>query len=374
MNLKQAVLIGALFLMFGQSSAYNNILLADDLTTASAHRQFPFPVNLDNEAGKTAGFPNRIQNKTSGMWYRLVPAGTYTIGSDKFEDSKEIRVQLSPYYISETCVSRAQLRQGLVKSLQQQGDWLGEEVLTLIRRLPEEQQADFRLLDFMLSFEGERSRWGDMLDLNPELARAFNDAYEEFFTVTINRGKSEDGKEPILEEDLKSIRLTSQQRQTITKVKEALTTKLKHLQKGQAPYDRASYSNAASYAEWKGLDLPTEAQWEVAARLSAAGKLKVDNMVGCHREYCSDSYAYDYFQRKRHFTDPTGPRRGKLSDEQLERETQVSSLKVITRIVALNTIVIRGESISKREYSLAHSSAPSNSKKSRQIRLVINLR
>ncbi|QDT81054.1 Formylglycine-generating sulfatase enzyme [Gimesia maris] len=354
-------------LILGVSLGPTTPLLAEEGKAAKEADRFPFPVKVDSEAGQTDGLPNRVQNPSSGMWYALVPVGTYTIGSDQIWDSKKIQIQLSPYYISETCVTRAQLGQGLLKNLLQE-EWFDEEMRTLIRRLPEEQQDDFRLLDFMFTFDTERSYWGDLLDLNEELASAFKDTYDKFFTEPEDSAKYEEGEERTLEEDIKSIRLTSRQRQTLTKVKEVLTAKLKHLPQGQAPYVRASYRNAVSYAEWQGVNLPTEAQWEVAARLSSAGKLNVDSMVGNSREYCSDSYTYDYFQRKKHFKDPTGPRRGKLSDEQLERETQVSSLKVITQIVALNTVVIRGESISKREYSLAHS----NSNKSRRIRLVIN--
>lgn len=362
-----------LLLMLGIFPARAPALLAEESKAPGKSDRFPFPIKVDVKAGETEGLPNRVQDPASGMWYALVPGGTYTIGSDQVWDSKEIQVQMSPYYISETCVTRSQLGQRLLKRLLQEG-WFDEELRTLIRRLPEEQQADIRLLDFMFTFDTERRSWGDLLDLSPELASAFKDAHDKFFTEPEDSAKYANGEVLTLEEAIKSIRLTPLQRQTLTRVKEQLTTKLKHLPQGQAPYDRASFSNADSYAEWQGINLPTEAQWEVAAGLAAAGKLKVNHMVGDHREFCSDYYAYNYFQRNSGFKDPTGPRRGKWSPTQLEQETEPSRFQFMARLAARGVTVIRGESFSKRDYSRTISITPAVWEQPHRIRLVINPR
>lgn len=350
-------------LILGVSLGPTTPLLAEESKATKEADHFPFPVKVDSEAGQTDGLPNRVQNPSSGMWYALVPAGTYTIGSDQIQDSKEIQVQLSPFYISETCVTHGQVRQELLTRLQMYPE--GKEVeerLSLIHQLPAARQADFQLGNMMLNYYIYRRDWEDLNQLDPEIDREFAVTSKEVLEqLHAHENLS-------MEEQVKQFQFTSPQRKSFNKVKAAIIKCLQHAEKNGFPYQRATHRNAVTYAEWRGVALPTEAQWEVAARLSAAGKLHVDPLVRNHREYCSDFYAFDYFQRKKHFKDPTGPRRGKFSDEQLERETQVASLKVITRIVALNAVVIRGESISKREYSLAHS----NSNESRRIRLVIN--
>ncbi|WP_417385687.1 SUMF1/EgtB/PvdO family nonheme iron enzyme [Gimesia sp.] len=353
-------------------------LSAEEPQSDSLRSRFPVPVKVDTEAGQTDGLPNRVQNPSSGMWYALVPAGTYTIGSDQVWDSKKIQVQLSPYYISETCVTRSQLGPELWKSLQQ-GDWLKTEEYAQTQQFPDELQAKFRLLDFMMTFEGEQGLWGGMLDLNPELTRAFDDDFQEFLNMPLNSENVEEEKEPTLEEMIQAIRLTARQKQTITRVKEAVATQLNHPQRGPAPYDRASFDNAVTYAEWKGVDLPTEAQWEVAAQLAAADKLKVDQMVGKHWEYCSDYYAYDYFQRDDDFKDPAGPRKAKWSREQLEQEKKAepaSSFGLFNWLsrVSVKILVLRGGCISGREYYPSKTRSSADSEKPHRIRLVINPR
>lgn len=367
-----------LLLILGIFPGSATVLLAEGSKAHGKADRFPFPIKEDLKAGKTEGLPNRVQNPASGMWYALVPGGTYTIGSDQVWDSKKIQVQMSPCYISETCVTRSQLGPELWKHLQQ-GDWLEEEVYRQVHGFPEELQAKFRLLDFMMTYADERDFWSGMLELNPELARDFNEAYTEFLDRQVSSENLEAGKEQTLEEEIQSIRLTPRQRQTITRVQEVVAVQLKHPPRGQAPYDRASHDNAVSYAEWKGVDLPTEAQWEVAARLAAADKLKVDRMVGNHWEYCSDYYAYDYFQRDNDFKDPTGPRKAKWNREQLEREKEPeppSSFGLLRWLArgSVEIFVLRGGSISGREYDLSKTRSSSDSEKPYRIRLVINPR
>lgn len=367
-----------LLLMLGIFSGPAPVLLAEESKAPGKSDRFPFLIKVDVKAGETEGLPNRVQNPASGMWYVLVPGGTYTIGSDQFQDSKEIRVQMSPYYISETCVTRSQLGPELWKHLQQ-ADWHDEKIDSQVRQFPEELQVKFRLLEFMMTYEDERGIWRGMLELNPDLASDFDEAYTEFLDSVINDENPESEKEQTLEEGIRSIRLTPRHKQTITRVQETVAAQLKHPQRGQAPYDPASNDNAVTYAEWKGVDLPTEAQWEVAARLAAADKLKVHHMVGNHWEYCSDFYAYDYFQRENDFKDPTGPRKAKWSRDQLGREKKAetpSSFGLLNWLlrVSVKISVLRGGSISGREYYPSKTQSSADSEKPHRIRLVINPR
>ncbi len=350
--------------MFFLSSA----LPAEEAKSERKLPKLPFPVNIDKQAGETEGLHNRIQDKVSGMWYRLVPKATYTIGSDQLEDSKEIQVRLSPYYISETCVSNAQVAQYLLKELSREPEGKEfKEMLILSKELPPARQADIHLFFRMLNLFSLEYPWGKMLGLESEL----DEKYSQTLDSVLHGKQFENMTE---EEVVQNFKLSSDQRATFKKVMAELTKKLSEQEKNQAPYGRASNSKASEYAEFRGASLPTEAQWEVAARLAATGKLKVDNMVGHHREWCSDFYAYDYFKRKRHFDDPTGPWRSKLSKQQLNSEVPVSGLKIITRLVAMNLAVVRGETVSKRQYAIMHLSTPANSRQPKRIRLVINLK
>ncbi|MBN68828.1 MAG: hypothetical protein CME32_06045 [Gimesia sp.] len=367
-----------LLLMLGILTVPAPVLLAEESKAPGKPDPFPFPIKVDVKAGETEGLPNRVQNPASGMWYALVPGGTYSIGSDQVWDSKEIQVQMSPYYISETCVTRSQLGPELWKHMQQ-ADWHDEKIDSQVRQFPEELQVKFRLLEFMMTYEDERGIWRGMLELNPDLARDFDAAYAEFLKSVINDENPESEKEKTLEEGLQSIRLSPRQKQTIKRVQETVSAQLKDPQRGQAPYDQASDDNAVTYAEWQGVDLPTEAQWEIAARLASANKLKVHHMVGNHWEYCSDFYAYDYYQRKNDFKDPTGPRKAKWSSDQLEREKKAelpSSLGLFNWLLRLSVriSVLRGGSLSGREYYPSKIQSPADSEKPHRIRLVINPR
>ncbi len=353
--------------------ASGNQTRAEESKPARTDGRFPFPILIDESAGTTRGFPNRVQDHHTGMWYRLVPGGAYQIGSDQLKDSKEIEVELSSFYISETCVSVGQIAQFLIHELKHSMD---EEEFTMdrelsemfkvIQQLPESQQQDYLLLSQVTEYEYNLNLfWGDFFKLSPSL-------HKELDQQLSLLGSKEFSKDLSDTEVYRAFKLTPEQRTVFKKVLSSLISHLSKLQSNHSPYGEAYHLRASSYAEYCHADLPTEAQWEAAARLSQAGQLKVKNMLGDHLEWCSDRYAYDYFQRKHGFKDPTGPRRSKLSEKQIDAEVPVSGLKIVTRIFARRLGVLRGETVSTRHYGSYHFLPPPNFRKPNMIRLVIN--
>jgi len=343
--------------------ASGNQTRAEESKPARTDGRFPFPVLIDESAGTTRGFPNRVQDHHTGMWYRFVPGGAYQIGSDQLKDSKEIEVELSSFYISETCVSVGQIAQFLIHELKHSMDEKNfamdqelTEMFKKIKQLPEPQQQDYLLYIQMCNYDLPLSLfWRDFFKITPSLHKDFE---KQFASIESDR--------------IGDFKLTPEQRAVFKKVLSSLISHLSKLQSNHTPYGEAYHLRASSYAEYCHADLPTEAQWEAAARLSQAGQLKVKNMLGDHLEWCSDRYAYDYFQRKHGFKDPTGPRRSKLSEKQIDAEVPVSGLKIVTRIFARRLGVLRGETVSTRHYGSYHFLPPPNFRKPNMIRLVVN--
>lgn len=372
---RTTVLCTVAFMIFSSS-----VLLAEESKSKRKLPKLPFPVNIDKQAGETEGLPNRIQDNYSGMWYRLVPKGTYTIGSDKLADSKEIQVRLSPYYISETCVTYAQVAQYLLKEL------LSLDIITDLReslvynsdseetkkmreslnKLTPAQQKDYRLLYQMWEFPSLLGDWKKVISLDSKLYEEYKKALNSVIHDDTNKNKPEAEITDIYP-------INAKQKETFIKMMDALTKKLSQ-QKSKTPYGHANGKMAWEYARSRGVRLPTEAQWEVAARLASAGNLKVENMLGNHQEWCSDYYAYDYFKRKVHFDNPTGPRRSKLSEQQIDNETVGSEFKFFTKIRAMSLRVLRGKTVTQRHSSSLNSRYHDTNRQPRSIRLVINLK
>ena len=79
------------------------------VTSRAADKEpaFPFPVEIDNDKGKTGIYPNRVHDRDTDMWYVYVPGGKYRIGSNQQPDSKSIEVTMTGFYISGKPVSCA---------------------------------------------------------------------------------------------------------------------------------------------------------------------------------------------------------------------------------------------------------------------------
>jgi formylglycine-generating enzyme required for sulfatase activity len=313
--------------------------------------KFPFPVEVDEAAGETKAWPNRVKDRVTGMQYRLVPDGKYVIGSDAFPDSKKITVQLSPYYISQRQVTYGQFQKFIkAKSQRAWEEFVKDEIP---KGTPQQQVDDIKLMTRVVEI---------IMPWSPHLPGTFDSKKDSQLIGVFS--KTKDG------------RLSKEQRTFMTAYFADYDARVDKLlkERGAKPLGRCGFETALEFAKWRGADLPTEAQWEVAAELTQSGAFKTQGLFDDVLEWCGDYYSYKYFQRTTDFENPTGPLRGHLSRKRIE---QTSSSRLRKGSSASSMRVLRGKGVSTRSFGrngwrevlLLHSSS-----QKKGIRLVINPR
>ncbi|MEX2188269.1 MAG: hypothetical protein WD875_15790 [Pirellulales bacterium] len=311
-----------------------SLALTVDESRADAVK-FPFPVEIDAANGETGGLPNRVKHKQTGLLFVLVPAGEYRIGDDNLADSAEITVKLSAYYVAEREVAKGVIAAYL--------KWRLDTAMVSEVKLGEQKPTDDELLAVRLAaLTFHELGWPFDIDLDSETSHRRDVLWREME----EQARSGDT-------DLK-FQLSAAQREETLQILAKAEEGIKRLgPDADRRYGMAHFRNAGQIAEWAKARLLTEAEWEAAAKLHDEGKLPtIVNMLDHDVfEWCSDYYAHDYFRRKADLTNPTGPQRGKFSDEQIEAEVAVSSTRWATRLAARSAGVLRGGGVSKRRYA-----------------------
>jgi hypothetical protein len=317
--------------------------------------KFPFPAQVDEQSGKTGNLPNRVRDQKTGLWFVLVPAGKYRIGSDRHFDSKPIDVTLSAFYLCETRLSNAVAAPILEKAFRDNDDlmkgyvpleskafadlvagkskWLGNT--------PPEEGDDVVIMMLNLqdvSFGGLLGDGDPLFPMPEEIKKRFEQA---IFGNTLEGGIADDG------DSTKKLRMSL--RKVSADYERAFDDWIALLKRdGASDFKPASFKHANLLAEKMGLRLPTESQWEVAARLCEANKLQVPNLFDGTREFCSDLYAHDYFHRQQVFENPTGPTRAKVTLQQFPAAD--SSIGIFRALTVRRFHVVRGGDVSTRAF------------------------
>lgn len=365
----------------------------------------PFPIAVDKTKGNSGIYPNRVQDRDTLTWYVFVPGGKFAVGSDKHKDSKPIQVTVSEFYISEKQVSYRQIAQYIERQFQEamkdvdsripkdatlaqaQDARKVAEVMAISivsgwwpNELRLESDPDSFLQSLPTALEREK-KWQDLRAHKTgfEKVQLTLEALRELKTRLAAQNRDMEAAQKLLaQEAALKVTLSAEQRDQASKIVAAFKGRVAVTSRGEAPYRTAHYLDARGFARSRGVSLPTEAQWEIAARLHEAKRLDLEGMFDEILEWCADYYAHDYYNRKDDFRDPQGPRRSRFSDEQLQKEFYDSGLGLGRRLVARDMRVLRGRDSTTRDYGRAGESDllglpyVDSFRRSKGIRLVYN--
>jgi formylglycine-generating enzyme required for sulfatase activity len=329
---------------------------------------FTFPVKVDESAGRTLGLPRRVQDTVTEMWFRLVPSGSYMIGSDEEDFSKRIRVELDRFYISEALVTNKVVAEFLLQDIAAKAQKIENDGEG--KPLNQDEKLLIRSIDFM--FGGE---WTHFLEISAEDQRVLSHVISRMTTGGGGKISGQSSAKGIMR--AWASRLNDGELRQLRSVFSGIDQTLKQFRskEPEKTFHPASFSNASAIAEWRGVDLPTEAQWEVAAMQASKDKLPVKEFLG-PLQWCSDLYVHDYFEINDGKRNPR-PKRARLTPEQLKKRTPPSGFPVLTRMIVAGRLrsVRGGGSLTRRRFSSAAMSAKDYQRRAPvTVRLVYNPR
>lgn len=326
--------------------------------------EYPSEFAKDEEAGLDGRYALRIVHRPTNLGFRFVRGGRYTIGSEGTTDSAVITVEVTDFYIAERQLSYAQT----CKLARQYALSMRDEVL--------KNDAGLKMKNEAFQERGALgARYFSEHDTIQLLSGAIHESLEVRSRLHNALGIAWGGLD---DEAGKASTLTDADRRAFASADEAFAKAIASLdERGQQVFDRTYFRTADSFARQVGCRLPTEAQWEVAARLVKSEQLPLDGMFDEVLEWCSDYYAWNYFKRTSDVINPSGPKSARLSLDQL-RDESPSFLR--GRRMMRRVHVLRGSGVSGRGYGLEEGGGigiftefVDDFKVSKGIRLVLHL-